>query len=161
MLNVQRIDDYVKHVDEFVWAPGAIEALQVLRQRFARLIIVTNQQGVGKGLMTAEDLMFIHRRMHAQVQAVGVKFDAIYTCTLLGDAASNCRKPAPTMGHWAQRDFPEIDFAKSIMVGDSPSDMGFGESLGMYTVGIGSRVQSAQQHFDNLYDFSQALPAAA
>ena len=152
VLNRRLVDDYVKTPWEFEWLPGVIPALKHLRPRFRRMIVVTNQQGVGKGLMSAEDLATIHRRMNAQATAAGVPFDGVYTCTALAAERDACRKPSPGMGLAAQRDYPDIDFAKSIMVGDSPSDMDFGRGLGMRCVGIGGRV-GVEERYGSLWEW--------
>ncbi len=72
------------------------------------------------------------------------------------------RKPRPGMALAAKSDFPEIEFSRSIMVGDSPSDVGFGESLGMHTVGLTTSYPDigAKEHFKTLYDFARAFVAA-
>lgn len=155
VLNRRLIADYVKRPEEFEWLPGVLPALQVLRPRFSRVVVVTNQQGVGKGLMTDVDLAAVHRRMRGQAAAVGVNFDAVYACTSLAADQDPRRKPGPGMGHEAQAEFPEIDFRQSIMVGDSPSDMAFGEGLGMACVGIGDRVAVAER-YDSLWDWVEA-----
>ena len=158
VLNRRLIGDYVKRPAEFEWLPGVIPALRRLRARFGRLLVVTNQQGVGKGLMTTDDLAAVHHRMRAQAAANGVTFDGVYACTALAGDGDPCRKPAPGMALQAQADFPEIDFARSVMVGDSPSDMSFGESLHMTCVGIGARSgMPPERRFDNLWDWTQSL----
>ncbi len=119
--------------------------------------MVTNQQGIGKGFMSERDLAEVHAKLLADADAVGVEIDAVFHCPALAATGDPCRKPAPGMGLRAQAEFPEIDFAESIMVGDSPSDVGFGESLGMRTVGITTSYADigAAQHFASLLEFAQ------
>lgn len=158
VINQRIIGGYVLTAEQFIWLPGVMEALQILTARFGTSVVVTNQQGVGKGLMTEEDLASIHRRLLGQAKAMEVKLDAIYSCSALADARDINRKPAPGMAHQARAQFPQIEYAKSIMVGDSKSDIGFGESLGMVTVAIDRTADlGAQFRFDNLYDFARAL----
>ena len=102
-----------------------------LAKRYQRIFIVSNQQGVGKGLMTEEDLADIHRRMLADIEAAGGRIDKVYVCTELESAHSPNRKPEPGMALQAQRDFPEVDFHRSVMVGDSVSDEQFARNLRM------------------------------
>lgn len=158
VLNRRLIADYVKRPAEFEWLPRVLPALQQLRRRFGRMVVVTNQQGVGKGIMTADDLAAVHRRMRAQAAAHGVYFDGVYVCTALATDGAACRKPAPGMAYEARRDFPEIEFARSVMVGDSPSDMRFGESLQMDCVGIGERSgMPPERRYASLWAWTRSL----
>lgn len=158
VLNRRLVGDYVQRPADFEWLPGVLRALQVLRKRFARMVIVTNQQGIGKGLMSEGDLSRVHDRLQTDAAAFGVGFDGIYHCPALAIDRDPCRKPGPGMALQARRDYPEIDFARSVMVGDSPSDVGFGESLGMYTVGITTMHTStaAREDYGSLLAFSRA-----
>ena len=158
VLNRRLVGDYVKDPGEFEWLPGVLDALPVLRRRFRRMLVVTNQQGVGKGVMTSEDLGAVTDEMRRGAAAAGVHFDGVYVCTALAAAGDPCRKPGPGMAHQARADFPDIDFARSVMVGDSPSDMAFGRDLGMRCVGIGPRVE-VPERFDSLYAWTVATGA--
>ena len=113
------------------WLPGVLETMPKLAKRYQRIFIVSNQQGVGKGLMTSEELADIHRRMLADIEAAGGRIDKVYVCTELESAHSPNRKPEPGMALQAQRDFPEVDFHRSVMVGDSSSDEQFARNLRM------------------------------
>lgn len=135
VLNVEKPEGYILHVGEFVLLPGVEEALQKLAQIFGRIIIVTNQRGVGRGLMRQADLDEIHRYLRSRIEQAGGRIDAIYACTD-AEKDSPCRKPNTGMALQAKRDFPEIDFIRSVMVGNSDSDMLFGRQLGMRTVWI-------------------------
>ncbi|MDP5171641.1 MAG: HAD family hydrolase [Bacteroidia bacterium] len=137
VINQKRDNDYVKHWGEFIFIPGVLDALSVLSQRFGRLIVVTNQRGIGRGLMTEADLADVHARMMQEIEAAGGKIDRIYHAPhLAGDDHRGWRKPKPGMALQAQEDFPDIDFAKSIVIGDSLSDMMFGRNAGMHTVWV-------------------------
>lgn len=136
VINKRLIGDYVKTIDEFEFLPGVPEAIAKFNQQFARVLVVTNQQGIGKGLMSHEDLDNIHDHMQQKLADFDARIDKFYYCSMLASDKNNCRKPNPAMGLWAKKDFPEIDFSKSIMVGDSISDLEFGHSLGMTTVFI-------------------------
>ena len=158
VLNRRLVGDYVKRPGEFVWLPGVLPALRLLTPRFGRTVVVTNQQGVGKGLMTQGDLDVIHGKMRQQAAFEHARIDAVYACTALAAAGDARRKPGTGMALEARADFPAIDFARSVMVGDSPSDMSFGESLHMTCVGIGARSgMPPERRFDNLWDWTQSL----
>lgn len=134
VINRRIPDRYVTSIDEFMPLPGVIQCIANLTQLFRRTVVVTNQQGVGKGEMTERDLTIIHDYLREQISGHGGYLDAIYYCPDLASVNSKRRKPAPGMAYEAQQDFPEIDFDKSVMIGDSLSDMEFGLRLGMRTV---------------------------
>ena len=122
ILNKHLPGDYVRNWSMWEWLPGILEAMPVLAKRFKRIFIVTNQQGVGKGLMTEADLEDVHRHMLADIEAAGGRIDRVYVCTALESEKSPNRKPEIGMALQAQHDFPEVDFHRSVMVGDSKSD---------------------------------------
>ena len=122
ILNKHLLGDYVRNWSMWEWLPGILEAMPVLAKRFKRIFIVTNQQGVGKGLMTEADVEDVHRHMLADIEAAGGRIDRVYVCTALESEKSPNRKPEIGMALQAQRDFPEVDFHRSVMVGDSKSD---------------------------------------
>lgn len=137
VVNKRLIDDYVKSIDEFEFLDGVPEAIAYCNTLFGRVVVVTNQQGIGKELMSHEDLDQIHQHMSDELAKHQAKIDRYYYCSMLASDKHNCRKPNPAMGLWAKKDFPEIDFEKSVMIGDSESDIGFGKNLGMTTIFIG------------------------
>lgn len=134
VINERLIGDYIKTVDEFHFIPGVLEAIAQFSLWFGRIVVVTNQQGISKGLMTERNLDEIHRYMRSEIERQGGRIDAVYFAPQLAAEKSEMRKPRPGMGHQAQADFPDIDFGKSVMIGDSDSDIVFGQTLGMITV---------------------------
>ncbi len=135
---------YVRHWEEFEFCKGSLAAIVKLRKHFARIVVVTNQQGIGKKIMTEKMLEKVHRRLRKEVAAAGGNLDQIYHCPGLAKENPPCRKPNPGMGLQAQKDFPEINFAKSIIVGDSISDIEFGIGLGMMTVFITTKEEEQE-----------------
>jgi D-glycero-D-manno-heptose 1,7-bisphosphate phosphatase len=165
VINHEKVEDYIYNYHEFVFYSGATEALRILGQRFGPVIVVTNQRGVSKELMTELDLMEIHNHMLKDVEATGGRIDAIYYNTALQNDHPD-RKPNPGMALRAKEDFPEIDFSKSIIVGNNLSDMEFGRNAGMFTVFIKStQPNQPLPHpaidlaFNSLLNFAKALPA--
>ncbi len=134
VLNRRIPDDYVKTPEEFVFLQGVPEALAIFNPFFNRIVLVTNQQGIGKKQMTEETLQQIHQKMLATITASGGRIDKIYFCPALESEKSFDRKPNIGMALKAHKDFPEIHFKKSIMVGDTRNDMLFGKRAGMLTV---------------------------
>lgn len=124
---------YVMDWDQFEFLEGAVDGIAELSSLFGNIVIVTNQQGIGKGLMTHERLHDIHDQMMERITYNGGRIDEIYYCPDLAADMPACRKPEPGMALQAAQDFPSIVFTKSIMVGDTESDMQFGRRLGMVT----------------------------
>lgn len=137
VINVRFPGDYVKRVDEFEFIPGAIEAIAGFSKIFGRIIVVTNQQGIARGIYTHEDLGAIHAHMKAEVEKAGGKIDAVYYAHQAASENSPMRKPGTGMALQAKKDFPEIDFSKAVMMGDTQSDMEFGKAMGMKVVFVG------------------------
>ncbi len=134
VINHRLPGDYVKSWAEFIFMPGVLSALAHLNNRFDHLVMVTNQQGIAKGLMTEQDLSTIHHRMRKMIRKHRGRIDAVYHCSASSDQVPSCRKPEPYMGIQAKKDFPTIDFKQSVLVGDSVSDIEFGKNLNMITV---------------------------
>ena len=151
VINVLRVNDYVKCIDEFQFCDGALEALRLASPLFRRIVIVTNQRGVSRGLMSLEDLETIHAWMLERIREAGGRIDRIYFCTD-SDPESPRRKPNIGMALEVRADFPDIDFGRSWFVGDSDSDMLFAEKAGIPA----SRVTAA----DNLLAFIRHLTPA-
>jgi histidinol-phosphate phosphatase family protein len=128
VINVEKHEDYIHTWEEFVFYPGVKEALKIFTEKFGRIFIITNQRGVAKGLTKLEDLEIIHKNMTKELAQAGGKIDKIYY-SIDFDHESENRKPNPGMGLQAKKDFPEIDFSKSIMIGNTLSDMKFGRNL--------------------------------
>ena len=157
IINERIVDGYVQNPVQFVLLPKVKEAMARLRRRFGHIFLVTNQQGVGKGVMSEWDLAQVHGYMEAELE---FPFDHIYYCTALASANSPFRKPETGMAEQARRDFPSVDFSRSVMVGDAVSDMLFGERAGMYTVFIPGAAEAwpdAAMQCSSLYDFASRL----
>jgi histidinol-phosphate phosphatase family protein len=137
VLNERIVDDYVRHWDDWVWNEGALEAIATLSKRFGKIIVVTNQRGIARGLYSEQDLAAIHAKMIADVQAAGGRIDAVYHCPHDKDGGCNCRKPKPGMLLQAGREHPEVDLKLSLLVGDSVSDMEAAKAARVPAVFIG------------------------
>ncbi|MCD6180669.1 MAG: HAD-IIIA family hydrolase [Bacteroidales bacterium] len=131
VINKRIIGGYVQKPEELEFLPGSLKALQLLSNIFKYVFIVTNQQGIGKGLMNLEDLRVVHRQMLGKIKANGGRIDSIFFCPDLATKSPNCRKPGLAMAQMAKKEFPTIDFKKSYMVGDSKSDIEFGQNAEM------------------------------
>lgn len=136
VINERIVGNYVRKWEEFVFEKGVLEAMPILARKFDRIVVVTNQQGIAKELMTAQDLEIVHQQMLDVLHLNHGRIDKVYYCPLHEKENPACRKPNPGMALEAQLDFPEIIFKRSVMVGDSISDIEFGKRLGMKTVFI-------------------------
>ncbi|HEX7457922.1 MAG TPA: HAD-IIIA family hydrolase [Ginsengibacter sp.] len=128
VINDEKHEDYIHKWEEFKFYDGVKEALKIFTEKFGRIFIITNQRGVAKGLTKLEDLELIHKNMIKEFEDAGGRIDKIYYSVDFERDSLN-RKPNPGMGLQAQKDFPEIDFPKSIMIGNTLSDMKFGRNL--------------------------------
>jgi histidinol-phosphate phosphatase family protein len=156
VLNRRIIGDYVRSLDQWEWLPDVLDTMVNLKPHFETVIVVTNQQGVGKGLFEEDRLLGIMEYMKDTVENLGGKLDEYYYCPHLSTDDCSCRKPRIGMGFQALREFPDIDFKDSIMVGDSGSDIEFGKKLGMKTVYVsetGDKSVEADFYVRSLKDF--------
>jgi histidinol-phosphate phosphatase family protein len=128
VVNKEKHLDYIHKWNEFQFYTGVKEAFKIFNKKFGIIVMITNQRGVAKGLTKSGDLKIIHKNMLQEIQDAGGRIDQIYVCT---DMESDDRKPSPGMGLQAIKDFPEIDLSKSIMIGNTLSDMKFGRNLGV------------------------------
>ena len=137
VINFEKKDEYVLNAAEFVFLDGVQQAIQMLSEIFGLILIASNQRGVAKSLMSLNDLQNIHAYMMEEIISQKGRIDKIYFCTDMHNESPN-RKPNPGMALQAKKDFPQIDFSKSIMVGNKLSDMQFARNVGMHSVFIAS-----------------------
>lgn len=163
VINQEKKEDYIRNWSEFQFYSESLAALPLLAQKFNRIIITTNQKGIGKGLMSEADLNLIHQNMTNQIIELGGRIDAIYFCPDLDNLSIN-RKPQPGMAYQAKAAYPSIDFNQSIMVGNRMSDMEFGRNAGMHTVYLATTHPEApfpdtkiDYRYDNLFQFAEAI----
>ena len=163
VINFERNNDYVKSWNEFKFYDSSLQALPLLSTIFNKIIVTTNQKGVGRGIMTEAALQLIHQNMISEIEKVGGRIDHIFYCTDLDNASIN-RKPQPGMAIQAKEKFPTIDFSKSIMVGNRTSDMEFGRNAKMHTVFLATTHPETvfpnnlmDYRFNNLLEFAEAL----
>lgn len=128
VVNEEKHLDYIHKWDEFKFYKGVKDAFKIFNQKFGIIIMVTNQRGVAKGVTKIEDLQLIHSKMLKEIENEEGRIDRIYVCT---DMESENRKPNAGMGLQAMKDFEKIDLSKSVMIGNTLSDMKFGRNLGV------------------------------
>lgn len=148
VINHKLEDDYVRDYEDFVFMPNIQVVLKPLQSLFSWTFVVTNQQGIGKGLMTENDLLRLHWQMQADLYTSQIEFTKIYHCPDLAAKNSPNRKPEIGMALQAQADFPNVNLQKSVIIGDSLSDMEFGKKAGMKTIFFGEKSPKDTQHID-------------
>ncbi len=120
---------YVKSPAEMKLLPGVGAALARLKQAGARLVVVTNQSGVGRGYLTSTDLEAIHARLRSLLAEDGVVLDGLYFCPHHPDDRCNCRKPARAMVDRAIAEL-QVDLSRSYVIGDSARDVELAKQVG-------------------------------
>ena len=154
VINKKLDNDYVKQWNEFIFIDGAIDALQILKSYFKTIVIVTNQQGIGKGLYSESDLNEIHSKMLRIFFEHEICIDAVFYAPNLSSENSIMRKPNIGMALKAKDLFKNILLEESFMVGDSISDMEFGKNAGMKTIFINKKKTENYNHdvIDNTFE---------
>ena len=136
VINQRIMGGYVQSVDQFNFIEGVPESIAKFSSLFSSIFVITNQQGIGKRIMTERNLLDIHSYMIVELKKRNGIISKCYYAPELKSDQNSTRKPGTKMGLQAQKEHPEIDFSKSIMVGDTDSDILFGKNLGMKTVRI-------------------------
>ncbi|HOJ44351.1 MAG TPA: HAD family hydrolase [Syntrophorhabdaceae bacterium] len=113
--------------------PGVPEALSLIKQKGFKLIIVSNQSGIGRGILTEHDVDRINERILLLLNLKGISIDGIYYCPHNPEEACSCRKPSPEMLFRGAIDH-NVDLSKSFMIGDKPSDIEAGKRAGCKTI---------------------------
>jgi D-glycero-D-manno-heptose 1,7-bisphosphate phosphatase len=140
---VENLADYVKTIDEVHILPGALAALAQAAQLECRIVVVTNQSVVGRGLLTEPALAAINAYVQQAIVAVGGRIDGWYVCPHLPEAGCACRKPKPGMLLSAAADL-HIDLPASVMIGDAVSDVQAGYAAGTQAILVRTGLGSGQ-----------------
>lgn len=148
VINVRKMDGYILNPSEFEFIEGVPAALSRIVPLFDHTVVVTNQRGVARKLMTEEDLSRVHGKMKSELESVGAVLDGIFHCPHDRSSGCRCRKPGPGLIEQALDAFPSILPSKSLLIGDTTSDMELGRSFGMITLHVG-----AEEVEDHLYDY--------
>ncbi|MCH2231994.1 MAG: HAD-IIIA family hydrolase [Crocinitomicaceae bacterium] len=160
VINKRVFGGYITQVTEFHFLEGARDAIATLSNIFHLTFVVTNQQGIGKGLMTERNLLEIHAYMCDQIHMKGGRINKCYFAPNLRGADDDMRKPKSDMAELAQMEFPQVEFKRCVMVGDTDSDIVFGRNLGMKTVRIKTEEPigvDADLTVSSLVEFSKLL----
>lgn len=152
----EEADNYIKSPDEWIPIAGSVEAITRLCQADYRVIVVTNQSGVARGLLTLEDLHAINERMQQAVANSGGRIDAVFICPHKPDDDCDCRKPRPGLLH-SVMDRLDIELGGVPLVGDSLRDvqsaMVVGATPVLVRTGHGERTLDQNRHLENVHVF--------
>jgi D-glycero-D-manno-heptose 1,7-bisphosphate phosphatase len=152
VVNRRIIGDYVKSIDEFEFIDGFAGVFSDVKQAGYLAILVTNQQGIGKGIMSDDDLHIVHEYMQRELETMtGHRFDDIYYCTHLEGSGSKYRKPAPGMILSAIEKW-DVDIESSWMIGDSPKDATAAKRAGIRAILIGKHRPIEMSDADHVFD---------
>lgn len=124
---------YARDPDQVRLFPDVKEALTKLRKHGFRLVLVSNQSGIGRGLMTVEQAEQVHQRVVSRLAECGVQLDAAYYCRHAPDEQCGCRKPSPEMLLRAAKEL-DLQLDRSFMVGDKLGDVEAGKQAGCRTI---------------------------
>jgi len=125
-------DEYIVHPDDVELLPGAAEAIRLLNRADVPVVVVTNQRGIARGLMTEADLTAVHERLRKLLASEQAHIDEWFHCPHEG--ACDCRKPGILMLRSAQASLGLPSLGGSFMIGDSPSDVEAGARVGAQTI---------------------------
>jgi len=146
VINVKPPDGgYVSNWGEFHLIPAAVDWVLLFNALDYLVIVVTNQRGVARGLVRAEDLADIHTRMTAELARRGARLDDIFVCPH-EEGTCDCRKPRPGLVRQAQERW-DIDMARSLLIGDSESDRQLAVNCGLrFLKAEGGRIVAANEN---------------
>lgn len=125
---------YVTRPEDFRFLPGVLEAMKMFSEAGYRVVVISNQQCVGKGYMTEEDLEVLKKHIRAVVEDAGGKIDRIFYCIHLKEEDCPCRKPKAGLFLKAKDALGLVDISGSFYVGDTERDMQAGKAAGLSTI---------------------------
>lgn len=129
--------EYLSSVGEVRLLPGAGEAIRLLNEHPAKVVVITNQRGIALGKMTEADLAAVNERVEAELARFGAHLDGIVHCPHQAGTC-DCRKPGTGMFERAAREIEGVEIGGGAMVGDTTRDIEAGRRLGITTVRIGT-----------------------
>lgn len=156
---------YIARPEDFAWLPGALEGLKLLRESGVYLSVATNQSGVGRGIMSLEQLDLVHRRMKTEAARYGAALDAIFFCPHSPQDSCDCRKPAPGLIQAALKE-SGFSAAETILLGDAQRDLEAATRAGvraaLVRTGKGRETEAALNGtqvptYDDLPGFARAI----
>lgn len=149
---------YVERWEDFHLQPGFVAALRTAAAKGYPAVVITNQQGVAKGLYSEEELQDIHGQFRAQLRTHGIDVLDIFYCPHFAADGCECRKPKPGMFLEAAKKHG-LDLGKSWMVGDSERDVEAGHNAGCKTIRVcpSDEKTAAEFHVEHIDEVAMVL----
>lgn len=147
--------EYLHEVSKFKLVPGVLDAMRRIKAKGFRLVVVTNQPGIGIGYFTREQFFEVNREFLRACDKAGIGIDRVYYCPHNKADNCDCRKPKTGMLTRAAKDL-NLDISKSFMVGDMSSDIKAGKDMGCRTVLVKTGLAGKDKLFDLKPDFEAA-----
>ena len=126
---------YLSRPEQVTWMDGTFDALRQFAAAGYRLLIITNQSGIGRGLYSEDDMARVHARLRDDLTKAGVTLDGIYHCPHTPEDGCACRKPDIALIAQAAAEH-DLDLGRSWMIGDKCSDIAAGQAAGLRTVQV-------------------------
>lgn len=158
-------DQFIKSPDEWLPIEGSLEAIALLNQHGYKVVVITNQSGIARGLFDEIILQSIHAKMQRLVVEQGGAIEAIYVCPHGPDSNCNCRKPKPGLLEAFAKE-KQVNLAETVFIGDSYRDIQAAQAVGatpiLVKTGKGNKTLATHPDlniaiFDNLYDAANHL----
>ena len=157
---IENREEYVRSWADVSFIPGALSALAAMADSPYAMVVVTNQAGIGRGLIPLAEAEAINHRVLAEIARAGGRIDAAYICPHKPEDDCDCRKPRPGMLLRAAREL-NLDLPRSWMIGDALTDIQAGETAGaralLVLTGRGAEHRPRADGRDPLPDLSAAL----
>lgn len=147
--------DYIKSWKEFHFLEKVPEAIHTFNDLGFRVIVVSNQRGIARGLMAISDVNYIHEQINKQISAYKAHIDAFFVCPH-EKGTCHCRKPDIGLFLQSEQIFP-VDKLHSFMMGDSITDIEAGHNFGIRSVAIGKPLENAEFYFPNLFQAAKYI----
>jgi D-glycero-D-manno-heptose 1,7-bisphosphate phosphatase len=159
---------YITRPEDWRWIPGSLEALESFARNGVRVSIATNQSGIGRGLMTLQQLRLVHTQMTREAEAAGGRIDVVLVCAHAPEAGCACRKPAPGLIEAAVA-ASGVPVSQTLVVGDDSRDLEAARSAGvpvaLVLTGKGRVTAAASSHevafYDDLWALARGILAEA
>lgn len=155
VINKLLIGDYIKTWEAFEFCDDVLTELPGIVTKFDYVFVVTNQQCIGKGIISVRQLDHIHQQMTHHLKQAKIFITEIFYCPHLSSEKCDCRKPKPGMLLQAKAKYPDIDLSRSYFVGDSRSDIIAAQDAGV--IPIARLLDHKPEDFDNLGTFDMIM----